>query len=105
MKKFLILALLLSSSIVSCDKEKGNFMLCNACGTIIYKNQSSDIYKMYFNDEYLKDVQGNSEYKFTTRRGGHKVKAVQSTNVNGTAIEIEENIAINEGSVREFIFP
>jgi len=91
--------------IVGC-KKGDNWYIGNDAATIVFVNRSNDRYKIYINDELLKELNENSQHE--ERLAGNRnytLKAEQSANISQQPIVIEKEMAISAGFRKEFVFP
>jgi|SRR5690606_22647226 len=104
MKKLTIL-LLATVLLCSCKGDDSWYIGTNVA-KIVFVNQSNDHYKIYINNEMLKELDGNSKHKERLAGGRiYRLKAEQSSNVARQPIIVEKEMAISSGYTKEFIFP
>jgi hypothetical protein len=99
----LIAALLLSTTLFSCNKIFEDESVND--GVIRYINKSSDSYKLFFEGSYFGSIDGNSFYEKKVSPGVYKVKVIQESGYLVDPIEKTANISIGNKEAKMFAFP
>ncbi len=75
-------------------------------GYIKFQNNSKDLYDIYLDDARYGNIYGGDTARYPKIPvGGHRVKAIQTEHISGTAKLFQQTIIVYKDSVTTFAFP
>ena len=104
------LAALAVISLGACKKDEDNFDTVRNnvpdSGTLRFKNLSNDLYDFYLDDVKYGDLYGGDSADFRNITAvGHRVKAIQRSNIVGNPILRQQTVFVKKDTVTVFQFP
>ncbi len=75
-------------------------------GQVRFINISPDLYDFYLDNNKMGNIYGNDTVVIpNVQTGSRLVKAIQTSNINGTALLRQQTLIVYKDSVSTFIFP
>lgn len=108
-KTLLVAALLAIISLGACNKDDVDPAIPNSFvdkGTIRFQNNSGDLYDIYLDDARYGSLYGHATSDYPKIPvGDHRVKAVQTEHISGTATLRQQIVVVYKDTVTTFSFP